>query len=286
MHRLHQYLGGLVRPQCILRLPPPGEDRQALRTTNYVFLTSSTSDFTRMETRTGHCLFLIFSEWICLFTLTSFQCGTQAEVRCVPSCHAPLATASIRELSALDETDPADAPAGQFVGYNEGSPDVEELTETSSEAEQPSVGNHATCIPEEGETKLSCLSRSASHTDSRTLSVTENSSNDAENRASDAVDGGEDASGWKPVRSARSAETVSAVRPEGGDEASFPDQVEFQLTSSTFALAGDTAHNQAMVHWSGENSSVSRNVLQTHFTHGPPLTQCGQCAITPSCTVS
>uniref|UniRef100_A0A8C1U972 VPS10 domain-containing receptor SorCS2 n=1 Tax=Cyprinus carpio TaxID=7962 RepID=A0A8C1U972_CYPCA len=33
-------------------------------------------------------------------------------------------------------------------------------------------------------------------------------------------------------------------------------QEELKLTSSTFALTGDSAHNQAMVHWSGQNSSV------------------------------
>ncbi|XP_048104276.1 LOW QUALITY PROTEIN: VPS10 domain-containing receptor SorCS1 [Alosa alosa] len=33
-------------------------------------------------------------------------------------------------------------------------------------------------------------------------------------------------------------------------------QDELKLTSSTFALTGDSAHNQAMVHWSGQNSSV------------------------------
>ncbi|XP_019735234.1 VPS10 domain-containing receptor SorCS1 isoform X6 [Hippocampus comes] len=33
-------------------------------------------------------------------------------------------------------------------------------------------------------------------------------------------------------------------------------QDELKLNSSTFALTGDSSHNQAMVHWSGQNSSV------------------------------
>ncbi|XP_035256981.1 VPS10 domain-containing receptor SorCS1-like isoform X2 [Anguilla anguilla] len=39
---------------------------------------------------------------------------------------------------------------------------------------------------------------------------------------------------------------------------------ELKLTSSTFALTGDSAHNQAMVHWSGQNSSVIL-MLTKHF---------------------
>ena len=35
-------------------------------------------------------------------------------------------------------------------------------------------------------------------------------------------------------------------------------QEELKVTSSTFALTGDSSHNQAMVHWSGHNSSVSK----------------------------
>ena len=33
---------------------------------------------------------------------------------------------------------------------------------------------------------------------------------------------------------------------------------EPKLTSSTFALTGDSAHNHAVVYWSGQNSSVSK----------------------------
>lgn len=36
-------------------------------------------------------------------------------------------------------------------------------------------------------------------------------------------------------------------------------QEEPKLTSSTFALTGDSAHNHAVVYWSGQNSSVSNH---------------------------
>ncbi|CAB1454383.1 unnamed protein product [Pleuronectes platessa] len=75
----------------------------------------------------------------------------------------------------------------------------------------------------------------------------------------------EDVAGWRRTRRS-AAETWSGFRPQGEDEGSFSDQEEFQLTSSTFALSGDTAHNQAMVHWSGQNSShiiTNTSVLAT-----------------------
>lgn len=68
-------------------------------------------------------------------------------------------------------------------------------------------------------------------------------------------------------------ETIQAVsnsRAEywrNGDDArgSNPRQNEPHLDTSTFALAGDSAHNQAMVHWSGHNSSVSSSLTSRTF---------------------
>lgn len=48
-------------------------------------------------------------------------------------------------------------------------------------------------------------------------------------------------------------------------------QDEPKISSSTFALTGDSAHNHAVVYWSGQNSSVS-NTAQ-HF-HPPPSLCC------------
>lgn len=231
-----------------------------------------------METRLGRCFFIVFSEWICLFTLTSILGGSKADVRCIPSCQLPLITASPRELAELDFAHSGESPAEDFAaGLTEGSPGAKaaaaadgrerrraaELTasaESSSKVESRFEGISASCPEKDASdggrklshSEVSSGARAPSLGDASPKSGTSDSFH-GENGATGDEDAGSAA--WRRAR--RSAETWSGLRPEGGEDASFSDPEELQLTSSTFALAGDTAHNQAMVHWSGQNSSVS-----------------------------
>lgn len=243
-----------------------------------------------MEMRLGHCLLTIFFEWIWLLTITSILGGTQAEVMCIPMCQLPLITAIPREPSALDLTNFGEAPAEEFVGFIEGSPgakrtvggdekhNVAKVTAregSSSKVQSRLGGNNTSFIQKDaliGQQKLShpkVFSRSvlrAAVLSLRDADFNDNSTGDGKNNSLDVenvanvdvtVKEDTDVASWRRARSTRGAETWSGFRPEVVEDVSFSDQEEFQLTSSTFALTGDTAHNQAMVHWSGQNSSVS-----------------------------
>ncbi|XP_053292323.1 VPS10 domain-containing receptor SorCS3 [Pleuronectes platessa] len=70
----------------------------------------------------------------------------------------------------------------------------------------------------------------------------------------------------------RFVETVQGVSSSRGEHrrtgedtrGSNPRQSEPYVDTSTFALSGDSAHNQAMVHWSGHNSSVILILTKLH----------------------
>ncbi|KAM7408582.1 hypothetical protein PAMA_002345 [Pampus argenteus] len=187
----------------------------------------------------------------------------------------PLIRAFPREVSALDLMDFVEASTDEFIGFTEGSPGAKSTTggeekhnvaelpaseESSSKVQQPLGGNNTSCRQKDelnGQQKVS-HPRVFPHSPGDS-NVTEKSSNDGKNSSfyggNGTLNEDKDVASWRRTRSARSAETWSGFRPGGGEDASFSDQEEFQLTSSTFALTGDTAHNQAMVHWSGQNSS-------------------------------
>ncbi|KAL6101983.1 sorcs1 [Pungitius sinensis] len=234
-----------------------------------------------METRPGHCLLIIFSEWIWLFTLTSILGGTQAELRCIPSCRLPLTKASPPGRSELDLTNSIEAPSEDLVGFADwssgadsdhrggGKHHVAESTaseQSSSKVHTRPEGNKPSGEDaSNGQQKLSdprVFPGGVSTAADPPPSDDEKGNDEAieENGSpvdvTESPDEGADAATWRRTRSARSAETWSGFRPEDGEDASFSDQEEFELPSSTFALSGDTAHNQAMVHWSGQNSSV------------------------------
>lgn len=279
----------------------PGDDRRALRSHNDTFLNASEvgvgKSHKKMETRPGRWLFAIFLEWIWLFSATSILDGTKAEVRCSPSCQLTLITAFPWEVSELNVADSGEASFEDVDGFVEASQrenrrvEEKQLTVKSSSTVQPGFVTGGPNSPDEhglkDKEKLS-MSKVSPGDVLRTVDSTLRDSDLKENvkdvgqnhsleveQLPDTMNEDADESSRSRTRNPRSAETWSGFRTDGVEEASLSDQEEFQLTSSTFALSEDTAHNQAMVHWSGQNSSVS-GFMALQIYARLPLTHSGQ----------
>lgn len=99
----------------------------------------------------------------------------------------------------------------------------------------------------------------------------------------------------KEERARRMRRDSPASRRVRGERSLRWSKDELQLTSSTFALSGDSAHNQAMVHWSGQNSSVSLITYSSQKALGSLIlsiisissckTDKSACALCPLCAV-
>lgn len=253
-----------------------------------------------METRSGRWLFAIFLDWIWLFSATSILAGTKAEVRCSPSCQLTLITAFPWEVSELDLTDSGEASfedVDGFVGVSQREKlrvDEKHRAVKSSSTVQPRFGaDGPRSLQEDGLNEKEKLSMSkaspgnvlrAADSTLRDSDLNENSKDVGQNRSLEMeqlpviMTDDADESRRSRARNTRSAETWSGFRVEGVEDASFSELDEFQLSSSTFALSEDTAHNQAMVHWSGQNSSVS-GFMALQIYARLHLTHCGQCSL-------
>uniref|UniRef100_A0A8C7KNW7 Sortilin related VPS10 domain containing receptor 1 n=1 Tax=Oncorhynchus kisutch TaxID=8019 RepID=A0A8C7KNW7_ONCKI len=173
----------------------------------------------------GCCSYCYIAMWMWLFTLTSTLDLIKTEIRCIPLCQLPVIKPAPRELSEVVFDPFGKVPEGEIVGLAEKSPRL-------------SVNNtrHNTinCFGRENRLKRRELSKNKVGASFRSR-------------------------GRRRKRSLQTAEsraTWSGFRWNSEDASTPGQHDELKLISSTFALTGDSAHNQAMVHSSGQNSSV------------------------------
>ncbi|CDQ60829.1 unnamed protein product [Oncorhynchus mykiss] len=236
-----------------------------------------------METTVGCCPHWLIAMWMCLFTLTSTLDMTKTNIRCIPSSQLSVIKPAPRELSKVGFDQFGKGPEDEAVGVAEKSsvPESEQPFVNKSYSrgleERPLVDSSEVLYQHQSGSGITSKLTDRPMPPPATLNkVTVNNTRHntinsfgRENRLKRHELSKKKAGASlrnlrrRRKRSFQTAESKTSWSVFGwnGEDASTPGQHELKLSSSTFALTGDSAHNQAMVHWSGQNSSVSETWL-------------------------
>lgn len=208
--------------------------------------------------------------------------AVKAEITC-RSCQPGNKWRARELLLKFDKSEPAAGLKGEVFGRGDGA----DPRAASAESRHRCAAGSAECAAERGEYAEPRLKRNTENLHAKGKTGVVDFANlkvsRVQVRAQQTVDGAGFISTTKRVR--RNSDN-DEVRPSGSTQSQDPGegmgsvprrrvkrselrwsgeerrvagsrQEELKLNSSTFALTGDSSHNQAMVHWSGQNSSVS-----------------------------
>lgn len=218
-----------------------------------------------METWAGFCPILHLSLAIWLMIAAQAPQNAKAEITCA-SCASPvqLHRDKLQPVTRTPRAEGADTLQNirvefRELGYTEQNTGVEVEDGTGDSGEVSRFELHASV----DKVHTSETSPRSSGGSRRSVDESEKGEDGANGRAKRSVSGFAEFGGAGALEEERGSvfdgqrQGRSDSRWNREDGRANKQQDEQKLVSSTFALTGDSAHNHAVVYWSGQNSSVS-----------------------------